>query len=153
MKVILVQPVKNLGPKNTIIEVKDGYGRNFLLPKKLAVLATPGAKRHLEMLKGKEEKTTKQIQAQAKEFTKKLAGQTIELSAKAGEKGKLFGSITAEKLAQAVSKTLGTAIPAKMIELTEELKTTGSHTAKLKFGAEAAVTLKISITPEPEKKK
>lgn len=153
MKVILVQSVKNLGPQNTVLEVKDGYGRNFLLPKKLAVLATPGAKRHLVMMKSKEVKTTKQIQAQAKEFTKKLASQTIEISAKAGEKGKLFGSITAAKLAVAVSKVLATKIPESMIELTEELKTTGQHTAKLNLGADNTVTLKISITPEPEKKK
>ncbi len=153
MKLILTQSVKNLGSKNQLVEVKDGYGRNFLLPKNLAVLATPGAKRHLELMKGKEAKTTKQIQAQAKEFTKKLAGQIIEISAKAGEKGKLFGSITAAKLAEAVSKKLATKIPERMIELTEELKTTGTHTAKLKLGADNDVTLKISITPEPEKKK
>ncbi len=152
MKVILAQTVKHLGSKNTIVDVKDGYGRNFLLPKKLAVLATPGAMRHQEMLKGKESKAAIMIGAKAKEFAKKLDGHVIEISAKAGAKGKLFGSVTAEKLATAVSQVLETKIPEKMIELSEELKTTGQHTAKLKLNADTAVTLSISITPEPEKK-
>ncbi len=152
MKVILMQSVKNLGAKNTLVEVKEGYGRNFLIPKKIAVLATPGARKNLEMLKKKETKSWEQIQAKAEEYVKKLAKHKIEMSAKAGEKGKLFGSITAEKLAAAVSEILKTRIPEKMIKLTEELKTTGEHEAEVNFGAGHTAVIKISITPEPEKK-
>lgn len=151
MKVILLQSVKNLGAKNTLIEVKAGYGRNFLIPKKMAVMATPGAKKNLALMKDKETKIAQKIQAQAKEYAKRLDKKVIEISAKAGEKGKLFGSITTERLAREVSKVLKTTIPEKMIKLTEELKTTGPHRAELNFGAGQTATLKISITPEPEK--
>jgi len=147
MKVILTDDVKTLGKRGEVKEVSDGYARNVLFPKKLAVKATEGGiaseKEKIKVEKIKEEK----ILAAAKEIAEKLEKNSILVKSKSGEKGKLFGAITAKEIAEAVHKQLNIEIDKKKINIQEDsIKTLGAHPATIKLHPQ--VTAKITITVE-----
>ena len=104
MKVILLQDVKNLGRKNTLVNVSDGYARNFLIPKGLAVEATPSAVNEMKMRENAEKARKESELSNARQLADKLNGVTVTFATKAGENGKLFGSITTKDIADMLEK-------------------------------------------------
>ncbi|MDI9339613.1 MAG: 50S ribosomal protein L9 [Sediminibacterium sp.] len=148
MEIILKQDIKGLGYKNDLVTVRPGYGRNFLLPKGMAVLATPSAKKmHAELLKQsafKEDKLRKEATASAE----KLAGVNIKVGAKAGESGKIFGSVTNIQIAEALQKA-GYNVERKNIELTEDtIKQLGTYSAKVRLFKEIVATVSFEVVAE-----
>lgn len=132
MKVILVQDVKNLGKKGEMVSTSDGYARNFLFPRKLAVEANAQA---LTELKNRENSKQHQIdveKAAANEAAAKIGGKTIKIIAKAGQNGKLFGSVTAKEIAETVKKQFGVDVDKRKITA-EDIKAFGTYPAQAKF--------------------
>lgn len=145
MKVILTQDVKNLGKKGTMAEVKDGYARNFLLPRGLAVEASPD---NINVMKtrAEAEKTRKDRElAKAKELASMLQDKVVTIKAKAGENGKLFGAITAKNISDAIKETLKVEVDKKDVQLDEAIKTLGTTEVDIKLysGVSAKISVKI----------
>lgn len=143
MKVILTQDVKAQGKKGQLINVSDGYARNFLIPKGLAVEADAGA---MNDLKNKESSRLHKIElekAAANEIAKKLETIVVKLSAKAGADGKLYGSVTSLDIAEALEKQHGIKVDKRKIQLSDPLKTFGTHTVSVKLYTE--ITGKINV--------
>lgn len=145
MKVILVQDVKNLGKKNSLVEVSDGYARNFLIPKGLAVEATPAAVNELKM-REKAEKTRKENElANARKLAERINGATITFEAKAGDNGKLFGSITAMDIADKLGKELKIQMDKRKIVLPDAIKSLGVHDVELKLHTGVSAIIKVQV--------
>jgi large subunit ribosomal protein L9 len=145
MKVILKQDVNKIGRRGELLDVSDGYGRNFLIGRGLAEIATPGKVRELEEKnKTQKAKDDKKV-SQAEEAKKKLGGKVVTIRANAGEGGRLFGSITTAQVADAIKAQYGVSVDKKDIKIAEQIKQTGSYTVKTKFctGVEADITLKV----------
>lgn len=143
MKVILTQDVKAQGKKGQLINVSDGYARNFLLPKGLAVEADAGA---MNDLKNKEASRLHKIElekAAANDTAKKLETLTVKLTAKAGADGRLYGSVTSLDIAEALEKQHGIKVDKRKIQLSDPLKTFGVHTVSVKLYTE--ITGKINV--------
>jgi large subunit ribosomal protein L9 len=145
MEVILKQDIKGLGFKDDKVKVANGYGRNFLLPKGMATLATESAKKmHAEILKQRAFKEDK-LRKEATSNVEKLAGLSIKVGAKAGENGKIFGSVTTIQLADALNKA-GYTVERKNIEITEEaIKQLGSYTAKVRLYKEIMANITFEV--------
>jgi large subunit ribosomal protein L9 len=148
MEVILKQDVKGLGYKDDVVKVKHGYGRNFLLPQGIAIIANESNKKaQTEVIKQrafKEEKTRKEATANAE----KLSALTISVGAKAGESGKIFGSVSNIQLAEALKKA-GYDVERKNIELTEEhIKALGTYTAKVRLFKEITANVNFEVVAE-----
>jgi len=148
VKVVLLEDVPKLGKRGDVVNVADGYARNFLIPKRLAVMATEGEISRLksEVLKKKEkEERRRKVLLEIKE---NLEGKEVILKAKAGNKGKLFGSITASEIAEAIKKTMGIDIDKKVVELASPIKEVGEHVVKLKLGLGIETEVKVRVEPE-----
>lgn len=143
MKVILLQDVKSLGKKDDIVEVSDGYARNFVLPKKVGVEATPKNLNELKLKKAHEDKVAAEILTQAKELAAKMENESITLSIKVGEGGRTFGSISSKEIAEALKSQLGHDIDKKKIVLKDQIKSIGSFTVDIKLHTK--VTAKMSV--------
>ena len=145
MKVILLQDVKGKGKKGQMIEVSDGYARNYMLPRKIAVEATADAVNTMRMNdKAAAEKAAKE-RAEALEISKKLREMTLVVTAKGGGAGKLFGSVTNEAIADALKAKTGIALDKRKIVISDPIKNVGTYTVTCKLGYEitAALTVKI----------
>lgn len=127
MKIILLEPVKSLGNRGDIKEVAAGYARNYLIPKKLAIEATPGNIKRLEQEKIKIKQKEIQETEAARKLAAKIEGQVLQFTAKAGEGGKLFGSITGKEICEELYKKTGIEVDKKKLELPEPLKSIGRH--------------------------
>ena len=146
MKVILTQDVKGKGKKGQMIEVSDGYARNFMLPRKIAIEATPDAVNTMKMNdKAKAEQMARE-KAQAQEFAEKLKDITVELKAKSGNGGRLFGSITSQEVADALKQQSGIAIDKKKIVQDEPIKSFGTFSLKAKLGYEIVATITVHVS-------
>lgn len=148
MEVILKQDIKGLGFTDDLVKVRPGYGRNFLIPRGAAILATEGAKKmHAEIMKQrsfKEEKLRKEAVANAE----KLAGATIKIGAKAGENGKIFGSVTTIQVAEALNKA-GYPVERKNIEISDEsIKTLGTYSAKVRLFKDVFASVNFEVVAE-----
>jgi large subunit ribosomal protein L9 len=148
MEVILKQDVKGLGYKDDKVKVAKGYGRNYLVPQGMAILATESAnKMHAEMLKQRAFKEDK-LRKTAQESAEKLAATTLQVGAKAGESGKIFGSVTNIQIAEALQKA-GFAIERKNIEINEDsIKQLGSYSAKIRLFKEISATINFEVVAE-----
>ena len=145
MKVILMQDVKGQGKKGQLVEVSDGYGRNFLLAKKLAVLATP---ENLNTMKQQEKARKAQEapeKAEAQEIAKKLEGLTVKIVAKAGEGGRLFGAVTAKEVSEALNAQHGINIAKAKLVLEEPIKACGGYKIRAKLGYEISGTVSVMV--------
>ncbi len=145
MKVILLEDVKSLGKKGEIVNVSDGYARNFVLPKHVGVEATEKNKNELKLQKQHEGKLAAERLAQAKELAVKLDGLTIEVSMKAGENGKVFGSVASKEIAEQASKQHGLSLDKKKIVLEEPIKSFGMHDVSIKLHPEVTGTLHVKV--------
>lgn len=145
MKVILTKDVKGQGKSGELINVSDGYARNFLFPKGLAIEAS---NQNMNVLKGKQEAETrrKEIEKQeAKELAEKLSAITVKISAKAGENGKLFGSITSKEIAQVISTDHKLAVDKRKIVLPDGIKATGEFSVDVKVYPGIVAKLKVVV--------
>ena len=146
MKVILTQDVKSQGKKGQLVDVSDGYARNFLLPKKLAVIATA---ENLNTMKQQEKARKAQEaaeKAEAQATAKKLEGLMVKISAKAGEGGRLFGAVTAKEISEALSAQHGVDIAKTKLVLDEPIKACGGYQIKAKLGYEVVGTVNVMVT-------
>jgi large subunit ribosomal protein L9 len=148
MKIILKQDIVNLGFKNEIIEVKNGYGRNFLIPKGYAILATESAKKvHAENMKQRAHKEEK-IKAEATALAEKITAVTLKVGAKTSSKGKIFGSVNTIQLSEALTKE-GIDVDRKKILLkADAIKEVGEYTAVIKLHREVTAELKFEVVTE-----
>ena len=145
MKVILLQDVKGKGKKGQMIEVSDGYARNYMLPRKVAVEATADAVNTMRMNdKAAAEKAAKE-RAEAVETSKKLREMTLVVTAKGGGAGKLFGSVTNQEIADALKAKTGIALDKRKIVISDPIKNVGTYTVQCKLGYEIVAPLTVKI--------
>ena len=145
MKVILLQDVKGKGKKGQMLEVSDGYARNFMLPKKLAIEATPDAINTMRMnAKATQERIAKE-KAEALDTGKKLREMTITVTAKGGGNGRLFGSVTNQEIADALAKKAGIKLDKRKIVISDAIKNVGTYTVTCKLGYEISAPLTVKI--------
>lgn len=146
MKVILLQDIRGKGKKGQMIEASDGYARNFLLPRKMAIEATADNVNTMKMNdKAKAEQMARE-KAQAQEFAAKLKEVTVEISAKAGTGGRLFGAITSAEVAEALKTQHGIAVDKKKIVQDEPIKSFGTFTLKAKLGYEIVASISVHVS-------
>ena len=144
MKVILLQDVKGKGKKGQMLEVSDGYARNFMLPRKLAVEATPDAINTMKMNDKATQERIAREKAEAMEISRKLREMTVTVTAKGGGAGRLFGSVTNQEIADALAKT-GIKLDKRKIIIAEPIKNVGTYTVTCKLGYEISVPLTVKI--------
>ena len=144
MKVILLQDVKGKGKKGQMIEVSDGYARNFMLPKKLAIEATPDAINTMRMNDKATQERIAREKAEALATSKKLREMTVTVTAKGGGAGRLFGSVTNAEIAEALSKQ-GIKLDKRKIVLSDPIKNVGTYTVTCKLGYEISAPLTVKI--------
>ena len=136
MKVILLQDVKSLGKKGEIVNVNDGYARNFILPKKMGVEATGKNLNDLKLQKNNEKKMAQEHLDNAKDLAAKLEAGKVELAIKVGEGGRAFGSVSSKEIAAAVKEQMGLDVDKKKIKLKEHIKYLGVHNVYVKLHPE-----------------
>ncbi len=145
MKVIFLQDVKGKGKKGQMAEISDGYARNYLLPRKLAMEATADAINTMRMNdKAAAERAAKE-RAEALEVSKKLREMTVVVTAKGGGAGKLFGSVTSQEIADALKAKSGIVIDKRKIVLSDPIKNVGTYTVQCKLGYEITAPLTVKI--------
>ena len=144
MKVILLQDVKGKGKKGQMIEVSDGYARNYMLPRKIAVEATPDAVNTMRMNDKATQERIAREKAEAMEISRKLREMTVTVTAKGGGAGRLFGSVTNQEIADALAKT-GIKLDKRKITIAEPIKNVGTYTVTCKLGYEISVPLTVKI--------
>ena len=145
MKVILLEDVKSLGKKGQIVDVSDGYARNFILAKKLGLEATSKNLNDLKLKKAHEDKLAAQRLQEAKDFAAKLEGLQVTLKIKAGEGGKLFGSISSKEIAEAAKEQLGLEIDKKKLVLPNPIKAIGTTDVPVKLHSQVTGELKVIV--------
>lgn len=146
MKVILLQDDKTLGKKGEVINAKEGYARNFLFPKKIAVEATPANMKVLENQKKLQAEKEQEILDEAKKLEEELMKITLVIKTKAGENGKLFGSITTKEIAELLKETHNIDIDKRKLELEDSIKALGNYTVKAKLHAKVTAKINVIVT-------
>ncbi len=145
MKVILLQDVKSLGKKGEIVNVNDGYARNFILPKKLGLEATGKNLNDLKLQKNNEAKVAQEHLDAAKKLAEELKEGQVVLSMKVGEGGRTFGSVSSKEIGEAVKEQMKLDIDKKKIQLKEQIKTLGTHIVAVKLHPEVTAELKVVV--------
>ncbi len=148
MKVILKQDVKKLGQKGEVKEVSDGYARNFLLPRGLAIEATDGKVKQLQERQERREKKREKEEQKALKTKAKIDGKTIEVKARAGEDGRIFGTVTSMEIADILQEDFRVSIDKKRIEIQEPIRTLGEYSVRIKVFPSIQATLKVLVKPE-----
>jgi large subunit ribosomal protein L9 len=146
MKLILTAEVGNLGAPGDIVEVKDGYGRNFLVPQGLAMRATRGAEKQVASIKRAREVREVRDVTHAREIKAELEALTITLASRAGTAGRLFGSVTAADLADAVKAAGGPVLDKRRVELPSPIKTVGKHQFVVRVHGDVAAKISVDVT-------
>ena len=145
MKLILTADVPNLGAPGDLVEVKDGYGRNFLVPQGLAIAATRGAEKQVATIRrAREARTVRDLQ-HANEIKQNLQGLSVTLAARAGSEGKLFGSVTAADVAAAIAKAGGPKLDKRSIVIKNAIKSTGNHNVQVKIHGDVDANLSVAV--------
>ena len=148
MKVILLQDIKSLGKKGDIVETAEGYGRNYLLPRKLAIPATADAINTMNLKEKARKAEEARLKAEAEEIAGKLENCPVKISAKAGNGGKLFGAVTSKEISEGLKAQHGVDIPKQKLVLDEPIKSFGSYQVKAKLGFEISGTVYVIVTEE-----
>ena len=145
MKVILLQDVKGKGKKGQMLEVSDGYARNFMLPRKLAIEATPDAINTMRMTDKANQERIAREKAEALAVAKQLRELTLVVTAKGGGAGRLFGSVTNQEIADALAKKAGIKLDKRKIVISDAIKNVGTYTVTCKLGYEISAPLTVKI--------
>jgi large subunit ribosomal protein L9 len=148
MKLILTQDVTGLGGPGDVVEVKDGYGRNYLVPRGLAIGWTRGGEKQVTTIKRARDVREVRDLGHAKEIQQQLSGLDVRLPARAGEGGRLFGSVTAADVVDAVKKAGGPQLDRRRVELPGHIKVAGKHDVTVKIHADVAATLTVNVVAE-----
>ncbi len=145
MKLILTQEVTGLGAPGDVVEVKAGYGRNYLVPRSLAMPWTRGSEQQIEMIK--RARAAREIRSldDAREAARSLSGLKVRLQTRAGQGGRLFGSVSTSDIAAAVKRAGGPELDRRKIEVTNPIKTIGSHQIAVRLHPEVSATLEIEV--------
>lgn len=147
MKIILTQEVTGLGSAGDVVEVKDGYGRNYLLPQGYAIRWTRGGEKDvLSIRRGRQTREIRSME-EATEVAQRLEGLDVRLSARAGDGGRLFGSITPAEIVDAVKSAGGPALDRRRLELPGTIKTTGSHRVRVRLHSEVTAAFDVAVLP------
>lgn len=145
MKVILLEDVKALGKKGEIVNVNDGYARNFILPKKLGLEATSKNLNDLKLQNANEERKAKEILDAAQAFAKELESKSVVIKMKAGEGGKVFGSVSSKEIATAFKEQCNVDIDKKKIQLTDAIKAFGTYEVPVRLHQQVTGKLKVKV--------
>jgi large subunit ribosomal protein L9 len=148
MKVLLTQDIFNLGHAGDVKNVADGYGRNFLLPRGMAILATPAALKRAERLKAAATEKRAREKADIDALSSVIGGSTFTFNVRAGEKGKLYGSITATQIADAISQKLGSEFDKRKVALREPIREVGTYSVPIRLSADASPNVTVVVQPE-----
>jgi large subunit ribosomal protein L9 len=149
MELILREDVPKLGRRGDVVEVKDGYGRNYLLPKKLAVLSTAGNRKMVEQIKASAVRREASEQSEAEQLAKMLAAVTVSVARKAGETGTLFGSVTSLDVAEALDKA-GYQIDRRKIQLDDPIKQLGEYQVPVRLHREVTASVTVQVVAETQ---
>jgi large subunit ribosomal protein L9 len=147
MKIILTQEVTGLGSAGDVVEVKDGYGRNYLLPQGYAIRWTRGGEKDVLQIRRARQAREIRTMEEATEVAKRLEGLNVRLSARAGDGGRLFGSITPAEVTEAVKAAGGPSLDRRRLELPGAIKTTGSHRVRVRLHPEVTATFDVAVLP------
>ncbi len=148
MKVILLQDEKKLGKKGTVVEVSEGYARNYILPKKIGLEATPGNLNDLKLKKANESKIAQEQLEAARNLAQELSEKQVTVKMRAGENGKAFGSISGKEIAEAYKEQHRLELDKKKIQMTEHLKNFGTYQIPIKLHPQVTATLTVKVTEE-----
>lgn len=146
MKIVLRSDVPNVGNKGDLVEVADGYARNYLVPKGLAMVATKGAAAQAEAMRRSREAKARATRESAHELFGKINGKSFSIKAKAGDKGRLFGSITASDVAAALSEAIGRPIDRRDLEVPDGIKSVGQYEVTARLHADVSATFTIEVS-------
>jgi large subunit ribosomal protein L9 len=147
MKIILQKEVQKLGAPGDVVDVADGYARNFLIPRGLAAPASKGAVRHADRLRQTHEKRTRAGLEAAQAMAERLAAASLRVPAKAGEDGRLFGSITVQHLAEEIEKVVGVPIDRRHL-IAEPIRSIGTHEVTVHLHPEVNATVTVEVVPQ-----
>ena len=145
MKIILTQEVTGLGSAGDVVEVKDGYGRNYLLPRNVAIRWTRGAEKEIEQLKAARKARAVRDLDHANEVKAKLEGSAVAVKVRAGEGGRLFGAVTIADIAGALSEASGETVDKRTIALGNPIKSLGAHQVSVKLHDEVTATVNLNV--------
>jgi len=147
MKLVLTQDVPDLGHKGDVVEVAAGYARNYLVPRSMAILATPGAMKDAESLRQAREAAEATAREAAEQVFQALADTTVVVAARSADEGKLFGSIGARDVAEAITKYTGIEVPADQVRIAGPIKEIGLHEIVVKPHADIEIRLTLDVIP------
>ena len=148
MKIVLRNDVNGVGRKGDVLDVADGYARNYLLPKGFALIASPGVEAQAEAMRKARQARNPAERAEASEVAKVLGNSTVRITAKAGREGKLFGSVSAAEIAAAIAAQTGTEVDRRSIDITEPIKSTGSHSVVARLHSEVEVAVIVEVVAQ-----
>lgn len=148
MKVILMQDIANQGKQGEVVLVADGYARNYLFPRKLAVEAAGGAMKNLQAKQALEDRRTEKLRTEADHTAEQLQDKTVTLTVKAGENSRLYGRVTAADIAEAVARDLSVKLDKRKVGLLDPIKAVGEYEVPIKLHREVTVPLKVAIVAE-----
>ena len=145
MKIILTQEVRNIGAPGDVVDVADGYARNFLIPRGVALRATKGTLKQVDTIRRTREVREIRNLEQAQQMAQQLGSLKVRIQAKAGEGGRLFGQVTPAQIAEAIAKAGGPKIDKKRLHLEEPVKSLGAHRAHLRLHPEVEAEIEIEV--------
>ncbi|MFZ2503647.1 MAG: 50S ribosomal protein L9 [Nocardioides sp.] len=147
MKIILTQEVTGLGGSGDVVEVKDGYGRNYLVPRGLAIRWTRGAEKTVESLRASKAAKSVASHDQAEQIKSKLEGAAVDVKVRAGAGGRLFGAVTPAEIAAAVEAVSGHSIDKRTIAITNPIKALGAHQVSVRLHDEVSAAVRLNVVP------
>jgi large subunit ribosomal protein L9 len=147
MRLILTQEVSGLGGPGDVVEVRDGYGRNYLVPRGLAMVATRGAEKQISSIRRAREVREVRDLGQARQIAAQLGGLAVQLPVRAGQGGRLFGSVSAADVVEAVRVAGGPQLDRRRVELGGPIKTVGSHRVSVRVHPDVTATLTVEVVP------
>lgn len=148
MEIILLQDIEKVGEKHELVTVKPGYARNYLIPKKMAIVANERNRKMLDEIKAKEAAELEKILGEFKEIAAKLDGKVLKIGAKAGASGKIFGSVTNVQLANVIKEELDIEVDRRKILIEEDIKELGEYEATLDLHKEVQAKIKFEVIAE-----
>jgi len=150
MKIILQKPVDKLGVPGDVVEVADGYARNYLMPRGLAVKATKGGVKHVDSLQRAHTVRVNEEKAEAEQLAQRLIAAPVQVTAHAGDEGKLFGSVTPSDVAEAIERQLGVRLDRHDVHLDEPIRSVGVHEVRVHLSAEVDPVISVEVVADEQ---